>query len=310
MSTADLNNRAQSSNNGGGTVFVYPNDLGNLAVNDYLHYVVFNIYVRSQPLTVATNVEGATTTTLGVDPAGNKQSSNVAALSGGAAKSNESIVLYLPPAIVAEYAPQWTNQELGIVGAALQGGTNMIEKFKGGDAANQDWASIVKPVGKGIALTAAQAADQFIPGAKGAVEKGLGAILNPYSEVTFTGVTNRQFAFNFKFLPRSKQEAATVRSIIKMFKYHSAPAIENSFVMTYPSEFGISFWRIDPRTGASTENENLFKMDLCACTQVQVNYAPTGNMRAFEDGMPSEIDLTVGFTEMTIMTKSKILAGY
>ena len=80
--------------------------------------------------------------------------------------------------------------------------------------------------------------------------------------------------------------------------------------LLFPSEFDIGFYQIDPEQGISAYNTNLFKMDRCALTSVDVNYAPNGAFRTFKDGMPVEIDMTLNFTEMTTLTKEKIAKGY
>jgi len=40
-----------------------------------------------------------------------------------------------------------------------------------------------------------------------------------------------------------------------------------------------------------------------------VNYAPNGQFTSFADGMPTQINITLTFKELALLTKDKIEAG-
>jgi hypothetical protein len=131
--------------------------------------------------------------------------------------------------------------------------------------------------------------------------------INPQMEVLFTSINFRTFQFDFTFTPKSPEEAATVREIIKMFRYHSAPEIDNSGTGRYfivPSVFNIEYRYLEQR------NENLHKFAPCALTSVMVDYAPEVGWVAHNDGMPVKTRVTLQFKEMEILTKERISEGY
>ena len=53
--------------------------------------------------------------------------------------------------------------------------------------------------------------------------RGFGIVPNSNLELLFQGPTIRQFGFNWRMSPRSKEEAANVKRIIRFFKQGSAP---------------------------------------------------------------------------------------
>lgn len=315
-------------------VLIYPRDLGQLQNNDYVNYILFDIYERSGPLKISDKtkaysnvqtVEGGTVLTdqpkgaVLITTGEQGLNSNIPEISSGGLRSNVSIVLYLPQKISTQYGPQWNTVETGVTASVIKSVAATGRDLKAAMNSNnsEELGAVFKGItnlipGMGtVALNAGEVAEGLgFQGAKALIEKAQGATLNPYQEVIFNGVSNRAFEFTFKFLPQDSKEASTIIEIIRQFKYHSHPENIGIARLEFPSEFGIGFYRIDPKTKTSTRNSFLFKMDLCACTNVMVDYAPTGTFKTFPDGMPVEIDLTLQFTEMTTLTKSKIEAGY
>ena len=77
----------------------------------------------------------------------------------------------------------------------------------------------------------------------------------------------------------------------------------NNFIYIYPSEFDISYY-----TGGQ-ENLNLHRHPSCVLTEMNVNYTPNGSFTAFENGMPTQINVTLQFKELALLTKDKIKDG-
>lgn len=130
---------------------------------------------------------------------------------------------------------------------------------------------------------------------------------NPQMEVLFTQMEFRTFHFDFTFTPKSEDEAATVREIIKMFRAHAAPEIDKSGSGRYfivPSIFNIEYRYLE------NMNENLHKFAPCALQSIIVDYAPEVGWVAHNDGMPVKTRLTLHFKEMEILDKTKIKEGY
>lgn len=245
-----------------------------------------------------------------------------------------NILLYLPPGIVSQHSAAWNAVETKAVMStakaadaaaqrAKQEAEIVVDETTKGNPTKAISSALAGAFGgavdaatsSGLLLTASEIAGGVgIQGVTEIATSKIGQILNPYTEVVFSGISNRTFSFQFKFLPKSHSEAVTVDSIIRMLKYHSLPSIQpKDITINYPSEFQIEFWstkkQVDANgnvTYSTDKNKRLFKMDMLACTGVDVNYTPTGNLRQFSDGYITEIDLTISFTEMTIQTRGKI----
>ena len=82
-------------------------------------------------------------------------------------------------------------------------------------------------------------------------------------------------------------------------------AIGDKFALKAPAIFDINF--IDASGGV---NENLYKFGPAVCTDVSCNYSPAGVWRSFKNGVPTQVDLSLSFQEMEILTKDKIDGGF
>lgn len=157
-----------------------------------------------------------------------------------------------------------------------------------------------------------------------------GYALNPQLQVLFKGSKNREFVFTFKLIPRNSYEALTIESIIRTLRYHAAPnyqtsytddglsgfftdiafsgAAQNSRYFIPPSQFEIEFL-VMTQSGA-IYNDKLPRIAKCVLTNVDVNYAPSGQFAAYQDFQPVETQLQLTFTETVVLTKPDIAAGY
>ena len=83
---------------------------------------------------------------------------------------------------------------------------------------------------------------------------------------------------------------------------------QNERYMTLPSTFDIHYmyqWDVDK----AKENNFYSKIATCVLKGVDVNYTP-GGVRSFDDGAPTQIDMTLSFQETEMLTKQKINEGY
>jgi hypothetical protein len=94
-------------------------------------------------------------------------------------------------------------------------------------------------------------------------------------------------------------------NIINEFKLHMHPEFKdsNKFLYIYPSEFDISYY-----TNGS-ENLHLHRHTSCVLTELAINYTPNAAFTTFENGMPTQINVTMNFRELSLMDKDKIMEG-
>ena len=210
-----------------------------------------------------------------------------------------AIALHIPNNLSINYGVTWSEEDTGFLAAAAAVTQQGVEVMKAlqGKGNNSD----VTGVGASILTNLALSKGPQAAGASAAT--GLAA--NPKKEQVFKGVNFRTFSFDYKFFPRSSDEARNVMNIIGQFKYHMHPEFKdnNNFVYIYPSEFDIFYYQ------NGKENMNLHRHTSCVLTDMSVNYTPNGMFNTFDDGMPTQIDITLSFRELALLTKDKVKDG-
>lgn len=224
-----------------------------------------------------------------------------------------TISLYMPEmqaqTMIHEYGePVSMTEAMGLAGALGQGagaiGTSIGSAFTG------DFAKMKSSAAGSLnelAGTLAEKSGVFGEGIKQAVLFSAGLALNPQVEILYQQTSHREFQFEFKFIPRNRDEAEQVRKIIKDFKFHAAPELLNGSSGRFfipPAEFDIKFFF------NGRENENINKISSCVLTRIDVAYSPAGQWTTFNDGMPVEIGMILAFKELELMHKGRIQDGY
>ena len=136
-----------------------------------------------------------------------------------------------------------------------------------------------------------------------------GFAMNQQLQVMFREVGFRQFSFDFVFTPYSQEETESAFKIIEQFKYASAPQIDRNGIfaqgmyMKVPDTFKIEFL-YDGKL-----NYKVHQIGECVLSDIKVDYAPNG-WSTFNDGSPTQIKLSLAFTETVIVDKNKIKQGY
>lgn len=204
-----------------------------------------------------------------------------------------AIALHVPNQLNIRYGVTWSEEDTAILAQANAGGGEIIKALTPG---NKD----SNATGTGQAIISSLAlANAPNAAASGAL---LGLAANPKKEQVFKGVDFRTFQFEYQFFPRSSTEAQNIQNIIKEFKYHMHPEFKDdyNFVYIYPSEFDIFYYQ------GGKENLNLHRHTSCVLTELNVNYTPNGQFTTFPDGMPTQINITMSFRELALLTKDKI----
>ena len=138
------------------------------------------------------------------------------------------------------------------------------------------------------------------------ISRTTGAVENPNLELLFQGPGLRDFAFNIRFTPRSKSEAARVRRIIRVLKRsmsvkRNAQAFEGqgseNLLLGTPDVF-----RLQYRRGSTTNEEikGLNKFKTCALTSLNVDYSGgSGRWASYgPDSQPVTTLVTMQFREL------------
>ena len=136
------------------------------------------------------------------------------------------------------------------------------------------------------------------------------AAVNPYAQLLYKGPQFRRYQVPLVIRPRNKSESTNALNIIKIFKIASSPTVQNrrvtlgdvtttlqSFSFGYPhlTQFDIKF-KVD-----GNNSQDIFKSKLCAIESVAVDYGGQ-KMAFFEDGVPTEITMTLQLSEVAVRT--------
>lgn len=224
--------------------------------------------------------------------------------------------LYLPQSIQFSDRVEYTNIDLGIVGAATAAGIASgvsgkdIMKAIGG-AVLPDFESVQEAFTMGLQSEAAQVAALRVArnvsgGIQGAIETTTGVALNPNRRATLKGVGLRQFRFAFKMIPTTEGEAKMIKAIVQFFREEMYPEAryisQISAAYRFPAKFKIrlSYGGKSVATGILP----------CFLESVDVVYNP--NAMAFHtDGNPQETDISLNFIEERTLHKYDVAVdGY
>lgn len=217
-----------------------------------------------------------------------------------------AIALHIPNNWNIRYGVQYEDtdtfgaQALMAGGAAIVGGAgNTISALMERDGAGA--AQALRSAGGELAPIVAAAGLNATP-LGGALSAMSGVATNPKKEQVFKGVDFRTFQFDYQFYPRNAAESDNVKRIIDEFKYHMHPEFKDAggFLFTYPAEFDIYYY------AGGDENNYVHRHTACVLTSMNVNYSPQGQFTSFESGAPTQINLTLEFKELAIMTKETL----
>jgi hypothetical protein len=206
---------------------------------------------------------------------------------------SDAIALYVDGPPTVKYGMNYANKELGTLLGVLSGGVFDNVKNLGGESGAALGASLAKLPG---AFGAADVAS--------ALSVSSGTSLNPFKETVFESVDFRSFAFKYKFFPKNKKESDDVYEIIKTFKFHMHPEMsEGKLFFIYPSEFNITYYF------GNEKNGYFHKFTTCVLESMDVSYGGE-QFSSFKDGTPTEINMSLTFRELEILTKNMVQGGY
>jgi len=125
------------------------------------------------------------------------------------------------------------------------------------------------------------------------ISRQTGEIFNPNLELLFNGPTLRAFKFQFKMMPRNKDESDQVKRIIRTFKTNMAPKTnQGRLFLNTPNIFELRY-----RQGA-TDHKFLHKFKQCVLQDLSVNYTGEGNYATYDDGTPISMVMDLTFKEL------------
>ena len=234
---------------------------------------------------------------------------------------SDSIALYLPGSISSELSAKYDEAAMGVIGFAAATGLRFTDQFGNDDfeGAAKTLKGALGSVGQDILQRALAGIADLSTGVEGTYQFAnqiFGRATNPYMEVLFKETPLRTFTYTFSFQPKDQQERDDVQDIIKTFRFHMAPELQeqNMRFMGIPSTFDIHYM-YQPSTKnvpldwrSAKENPYLNKIATCVLTTCDVSYEDAA--KSFRDGSPTKVTMALSFSETEMITKQKINEGF
>jgi len=216
-------------------------------------------------------------------------------------KLNEIIALPMPDTIVTDHSTMWSKAEGGLVSAMLAMGDEFLNSP---GTVSESAAKAAKAMSLGAASGIAGLLEQLdLEGAKTNLKLLTKRAANPRNEFLFDGVNNRSFNFQWKFIPKTADEAKKLRFILEKMKLYMYPELDQSTsgnFYLFPAMFDITFMH------GAQENEWLYRTSTCALTNMIINYAGAGQWIATDnDGAPFAWEVTMQFTEAEFLHRNR-----
>lgn len=237
-------------------------------------------------------------------------------------RTDAEIVLPLPPNLSTAYGADYTNTEFGFGGQAFASilGTadskgleaagkevydltvgKVVDAFQAAETTGGGVAKSLGVVGGVIEDFAKRSALDFGP-----VSAGVGKANNPYQAIVYNNPEFRQHSFSYSLLARNKKESDQISEIIREFKKAMHPEFaDGGLVFKYPRVFEIEY------VAGVRNNENIFRVGICALRSFSVDYHGEGTPSYFDitNPAPTNVKINMSFQELNILTREDFEGG-
>lgn len=207
-----------------------------------------------------------------------------------------SVALGIQPSLRDTNTVSWAGQTLNLLETAAAD-FFFSASTGGGSGVNDFLDRAVETYGKeggNLKTGALTALANQAVGTTGLLSRLEGAIFNPNLELLFQGPELRTFNFNFNLSPRDRDEAKSVKRIIKFFKKGMAvQRTQAELFLKAPHTFDIEYL-----FEGKNLHTSLNKIKECALTSCSVDYTPSNSYMTFDDGTPVQYTLSLTFQEL------------
>ena len=222
-------------------------------------------------------------------------------------KTGSTIGLYMPPSVNVNYAMDYSEGEIGVMGEALYG---LFKDYQDGISVGDSMSKAGGTVGTGLVKMGVGMIDKVIPGVKDLYAIENGTIMTPRTEMMFRGIGRRSFSFSFTFIPKDSTETEMVHKIVKEFKVGMTPSFKvagSTREMTIPDVFSIQYMHI------SGPNNYINKIGKCYLKTMDVTYGGdkfvTYNADA-KGAPPQKTTISLAFQELEVLDRANMEDDY
>ena len=246
-----------------------------------------------------------------------------------------TVMLPIPENIRVDDRPKWTDSQVGVLGRFAPELANVISN---GGSTGEIASQVRKLAEVGKVGLIKDLIKSFGADPNAATANLGGKIANPYVEQVFGGVDLRSFDFNWKLVPRNRQEQTTIKNLIRFMRSAAMPNTSDTFKggdrrsitenlgptpdRTYtetPKSFDVTdrwltvpnLFNINWKVGAN-DIKSLPKLKKCVCRSIAVEYTPDNVWAThMDDNGPAPVayNLTASFGETEVITSTDIRDG-
>jgi len=231
--------------------------------------------------------------------------------------SQGKAILYLPQAIQITDTAQYDNIDLGILGSGTQAGLqqggallpSLMSNVAGSVGSIIDTITGRSALSQDVARLAVNRAAKLIPSdqVRGAVSSATRVAVNPNTRALFKSVPLREFTFNFKMIPTSKDETVEIKGLIEFFRTNLYPEViplgDINAGYKFPNVFEITMTYTNKKDHLATKILPSYIKSFSATYN-------SSSMGFLEGGDFSEVDIAMSFVESSTLHKDLIKEGY
>lgn len=216
-----------------------------------------------------------------------------------------SIRMAMPQSPQNKMQAEWDVTDFGaLMGAMAQsdGDKGLSELIKSADMKSEAGQTLLRTAAGALNITKQLGLNLPL---QSSIELMTRKVNNPFKETLFKTMGFRNFPFVFKFAPKNRNELLQTLKIINVFERYMAPQKSpGQLFLEYPAEFEIVYMYKGKENAYFT---NFFNDT--ALTSFQVDYGSGGIFTAFQgtEGAPTEITMSLGFQELTLLDRDKIV---
>jgi|TARA_B110000438_G_scaffold181305_1_gene173211 hypothetical protein len=225
-------------------------------------------------------------------------------------RTSTMITLYMPPQVKNITGVTYKDQEMGAITTAVG---SVIEGLTDEERAV---LTDTDATGLGLGALLRKAGNMIGMDAKELFTLQTGKLISPRMEFIFDAVKKRVFTYQFGFYPKSEKEAQEVEKIIRTFRKNMLPkrmdTKQDVLALEVPNEFNIEYYY------KGNENNFINKIGTCLLTDCDITYGgdkyatfkPSSTQDGEPGASPTEINMTVTFQEMDIITQEDVDEGF
>lgn len=226
---------------------------------------------------------------------------------------NTSVALPLPAQLTEQHQVTLSSPDTGLIGAGINNIESIMKQMdllkQGAPANKEELRSLMNDsLGLGYYMVKPLLSPFGLEQVADYIGERVGAVPNPHAAVFFHGVELRPaMEFSWLFSPRTAEESARLRQIIKIFKQKSLPVLStgSSNLMGYPHYVEI---QLSPQKGNGKTNQSLPIYKRGLIETINVNYSPNGPS-FFHDDNPTFVIFSFIFRESEVFTADDFAEG-